>query len=268
MKLLLLLSAVSAMSVCIPNEFCIHGNVSQTNIIYTVHSKFNGWNAVGWGNTMTNTPLVVVWKNGQDYMISDRRCTEKVQPLEYAPATNTTLMELFVPAPSWASTAFSFTRPLVSDNWNILKTTEYFYAAAENTPENPQNRDATIGMHSTKSLFGVVDFTVASNTNTNKKKDNGAILQLPDDWTYTKMLMIHAFMMMFAWLICPLASGFILKFFRSKSFSRYAHMGIMSIGTGLTSIFAFFVVLLYKEGGHFTSSNGSSAHSVRNINFR
>ncbi|KAJ3258243.1 hypothetical protein HK103_003724 [Boothiomyces macroporosus] len=147
---------------CVGTSFCIFGKPDgKGNIMFTVHSAAKGWTGVGADSaTMIGSKDVVVWKNSTGgYTISDRIATADSLPgLSSNPASK--LIPLQIPAPDWATMAFSYIRPIVSADYTITSNTQWLYAFGNFVPAgNIDDPGATFRSHGrNKGQLGALNF--------------------------------------------------------------------------------------------------------------
>ena len=150
-----------ATSKCIPNLLCIFGEPDgKGNILITIHSAAKGWVGMGIGTSMSNSAIIVGWKNSQgEYVISDRAGTSRSLP--GLATTISQLVPLKYPAPSWANLAYTVSRPLKSTSSAITSSSSYIYAFSDRSPSNRDSASSSFPKHSSAGLFDVLDFTTA-----------------------------------------------------------------------------------------------------------
>ncbi|KAJ3319959.1 hypothetical protein HDV06_005777 [Boothiomyces sp. JEL0866] len=147
---------------CVGTSFCIYGKPDGSgNIIFTVHSAAKGWTGVGADSTtMVGSKDVVVWKNSTGgYTISDRIATADSLPGQSSnPASK--LIPLQIPAPDWATMAFSYIRPINSADYTITSNTQWLYAFGNIVPTgNIDDPGATFRSHGrNKGQLGALNF--------------------------------------------------------------------------------------------------------------
>ncbi|KAI0821668.1 hypothetical protein BC628DRAFT_1329028 [Trametes gibbosa] len=77
-------SGLKGNSIC-TDLMCISGLVNGSTVQYVMQSKGNladlGWMAMGFGSTMANTPMVIMWPNSDGSVtISQRKATAEIMP--------------------------------------------------------------------------------------------------------------------------------------------------------------------------------------------
>ncbi|KAJ3334511.1 hypothetical protein HDU91_002698, partial [Kappamyces sp. JEL0680] len=107
-------------SVCVPNTFCVIGEPDgQGNVLFTLYSAAPGWVALGVGPGMSRANMMIGWKNpAGGYVLSDRTSSDEVMPALSGKSTSK-LVDLRHPAPSWASLAFTISRPMQASDYPI-----------------------------------------------------------------------------------------------------------------------------------------------------
>jgi hypothetical protein len=266
----------SILANCI-EQSCIYGNADgQGNVIITVHSSNSAWAGIGVGSSMANAVMVIGFKNGASYTLSDRTSRSRALPT-VADTQASTLVPLAVPAPSWATIAFSFRRPIAS--LGITKDSSYIFASGTGvtTPSDPRS---FFSPHGVDHVFGALDFTAtvtSTSTTGGSGGNNGtrttaptpgrtspataptgetkSILNLPSNFSYTTLLLVHGYLLLFAWVLCPFVGIFIARFMKAKLGHWWyrLHLMVMIFGAGLFSIAGALLVYLYKDGPHFST---------------
>ena len=246
----MLFPLVAAMSACQENIYCIHGTPEGKTITFTIHSAATGWTAFGIGENMKKATVVMGWKNSTGgYTLSTRTSSGHFAP-SVSEQQDSIQVPLAVPAPSWATMAFSFQRPLDG----IASSTNYIWAQANSQVSNVDTMSSSPAMHTQHGFVKNVDFTVVSNSTTSIAASNG-ILKLPSGYTFEFVLMLHAVMMLFAWILAPFIGIFIARNLKNK-IPRWwfsLHVFIMVFGVGVTSVGAILLVFLYASNRDFDS---------------
>jgi hypothetical protein len=258
-------------------QSCIYGNADgQGNVIITVHSANTAWAGIGVGSSMANAVMVIGFKNGASYTLSDRNSRSRALPT-IADTQASTLVPLAVPAPSWATIAFSFRRSLAS--LGITKDSSYIFASGTGvtTPSDPRS---FFSPHGIDHVFGQLDFTTPAagpsptgtssgnngtrttspttertSAGTVSSGESKPILTLPSNFSYNTLLLAHGYLLLFAWVLCPFVGIYIARFMKAKLGHWWyrLHLMVMIFGVGLFSIAGALLVYLYKAGAHFST---------------
>ncbi|KAJ3275376.1 hypothetical protein HDV01_000668 [Terramyces sp. JEL0728] len=152
----------SIAGICVDTSYCIYGKPDGAgNIIFTVFSAALGWIGIGAdSSTMIGSKDVVVWKNSTGgYTISDRiAAADSLPGVSSNPASK--LIPLQYPAPSWATMAFSYIRPISSVDYTITSNTQWLYAYSSKIPTgNIDDPGAVFKGHGrTKGQLGALNF--------------------------------------------------------------------------------------------------------------
>jgi hypothetical protein len=167
MKLAFLISLAAAASLTgstdnTNQKFSLYGSPDPKvpgNVLITLHSESAGWAAFGIGAEMAGSSIIVGWKNSKgDIVVSDRYATGYRLPV-YSASQTSKLVALAVPAPSWATLAFSVTRPFKTAEVEIAKSSEYIYAYSDSGPDKVDIASSAFSSHDDYAQLGAVDFT-------------------------------------------------------------------------------------------------------------
>ena len=142
-------STVSLSGGCLdvaPDNFCIYGRKNNDVVIYTIHSSAKGWASIALGDgEMAGSDFYIGWKVSSGNILSRRGATGFKMP---TPSQNqiATIVPLEKPAPSWATIAYSFSRPITSDN-TVTSTSKYMYAYSDSVPKTVDDPNSMIEVH-------------------------------------------------------------------------------------------------------------------------
>ena len=96
---------------CSGNTFCVHGYPDEIgNTIFTVFYFKKGWASIGIGAKMAGSACYVGWQNGSTSVVVSSFASGHSQPSPQK-IQDIKQVSLQIPRPSWAKTAFSFSRP-------------------------------------------------------------------------------------------------------------------------------------------------------------
>ncbi|KAJ3313417.1 SMC5-SMC6 complex localization factor protein 1 [Boothiomyces sp. JEL0838] len=105
------LLASFVLSYCKESVYCIYGAAQESSLTITVHSSAKGWSAVGNGKGMLNADLFVAFRNDSGgYVVVQSLANAYGLPMQ-TPNPVAKIVDLAIPAPSWASMAYSFSVP-------------------------------------------------------------------------------------------------------------------------------------------------------------
>lgn len=211
---------------------------------------------------MAGSAMIVGWKYGDEYVVSDRISTGYTMP---GPSTTmqSKLVPLKVPAPSWAKLAFTVLRPLKTNDVTYTATTNYIYALSKKGPGEPSSISSSFSIHDVFGKLGNLDFTTLhTGVGTNGGGGDSSILKLPEWADYTTVIRIHGYAMIYSWLLCPILGIFIARYLKDRLGHWWfrLHVFFMVFGCALGSIGAALIIYLFKAGPHFGSS--PSAHPL------
>ncbi|KAJ3312332.1 hypothetical protein HDV04_003225 [Boothiomyces sp. JEL0838] len=225
------------------------------------------------GDDMDGTQVIVGWNNNGKYMISDRKSTGTTLPLPF-PNTASKITTLQVPAPSWANLAFSFTRPLSNTDIKLTNSSIYSYAYADHPVRTPTDPNTSFDIHDKHGGFGPLDFTTLKVTNSNGTVPapkvvagpSSGILVLPDDFSYSTLVTIHAYLLMFAWIVCPFIGIYIARYLKTALGIWWLrlHTLFMLVGVCICSVTGILFIFLYRPGPHF-GMDGNNPHKLIGI---
>ncbi|KAJ3320179.1 DOMON domain-containing protein frrs1L [Boothiomyces sp. JEL0866] len=258
----------------VPNTISVYGNADGTgNVIITVHAAAKGWVSIMNGDDMDGTQVIVGWSNNGKYMISDRKSVGTTLPVAF-PTTASKIVPLQVPAPSWANLAFSFSRPLSNADIKIQSTNVYSYAYADHPVFTPTDPNTAFNIHDKHGGFGPLDFTapkvVTPNATVPAPKTvagpSTAILALPSGFSYSTLITVHAYLLMFAWIVCPFIGIYIARYLKTALGIWWLrlHTLFMLIGVCICSVTGILFIFLYRPGPHF-GMDGNNPHKLIGI---
>ncbi|KAJ3367358.1 hypothetical protein HDU91_001503 [Kappamyces sp. JEL0680] len=140
-------------------QYCLYGTSDPAvpgNVLITVHAESQGWAAIGTGDRMKGSSIITGWKNSTGgYVVSDRTATAHALPA-YASSQVSQLVSLAVPAPSWASIAFTVSRPAGT---LITSKTSYIFAYSDTAAKTPDVASSSFTEHDDYDKLGAVDLT-------------------------------------------------------------------------------------------------------------
>jgi hypothetical protein len=161
---------------CRDELFCVHiGRATPANTyVFTVHAATEGWAAVGVGARMSAAQMYIGWENASgNYTVASSTTTANNPPRPVA-NQDQTVIPLAVPAPTWARTAFSFTRPTTVGSSTIAADSRFIFATGSDTPVG----DTVQATYQGHTLFGPIsgiDFTTFDTTQkATETQSNGA----------------------------------------------------------------------------------------------
>jgi hypothetical protein len=240
-------------STCIPGKFCVYSDPDgKGNVIVTIHSAGNGWASIGTHVNMRNSAMTVGWRNSSGgIVVSDRFSTSDTLP-PMSEQQLSEVMPLAKEAPSWATLAFSYKRPIVSKEVTFTPNTEFIYAYGTRAPTEIDNPRSSFAIHSERGRLGPLDFTRKGDTGS-VDGSQGSLLPLPSWLTYSQVITFHGYMMMLAWTVAPALGIFVARYLKSNSSWFKIHILLMLIGVGICSTIAMIPVILFKTGPHFST---------------
>ncbi|KAH6568007.1 hypothetical protein BASA50_001168 [Batrachochytrium salamandrivorans] len=241
----------------VPNSFCIYSfNDEQGNAVFTIHSSATGWAAIGTGTAMAASSMVVGWANGTGgYTISNRLSTAHAMPT-VAATQFATLMPLQVPAPQWATLAFSFRWDSTSSIATLASPGNYIYAFCA----IPPTANGAIARHDNFGAMLSFDYISAApsgnGTNTTSVSGSGvtfAPILTSTPSMYKTIVVLHGVSMFIAWGVAPLIGIFIARYLKNKLDVWWyrLHLIIMFMFCFLLTIGSTAAIVLYKSSPHF-----------------
>lgn len=263
MLLLVLLVVVQSFLVstlptyCEQDKICIHSIQSNQSTFFYIFSAEAGWAALGVGSSMNKALLVVGFKNKTgDTVISLRNSTGHNLPL---PIASVPPKVMVLPVPSWAKLSFSFIL-------NVKPNDSYIWAHSPNGPFG-DTYNSTFSIHSAHGKISNIDFTKAPPKNSTLPApiitlSSGAILDLPPNVSYKVAILLHAWFMVFAWMMMPFIGIFIARFMKERLGVWWLriHTMIFVCGVAIPSIGSVIMLYLFNPPPHF-----SSVHSIMGL---
>jgi hypothetical protein len=240
-------------STCIPNKFCVYSDPDgKGNVVITIHSAGNGWASIGTNVNMRNSAMTVGWRNSSGGIaLSDRFSTSDTLP-PVSELQVSEVVSLAKEAPSWATLAFSYKRPIVSKDITFTPNTEFIYAYGNRPPTEIDNPKSSFAIHTERGRLGQLDFTRKGDTSS-IDDFQGSLLPLPTWLTYSQVITFHGYMMIFAWTVAPVLGIYVARYLKANTSWFKIHILLMVLGVGLCSILAILPVVLYKTGPHFST---------------
>jgi hypothetical protein len=237
--------------------FCFYGKpeASGSHIVFTIHSAAEGWAGFGIGNSMLNADMYVGWQNStRGYTVSRRNPAGYHTPTYNSVDTKGLLVvPLAVPAPAWSKLSFSVRRTL-DDSIKTGNTYIYAYGVKKAT-----EIDSPVSHFSRHNAYGKIDgLDFMSQTASQPIVEQSSSGQkdpmiASDKDTYRMIIQLHGIFMFVAWLIAPFIGIFIARYLKDALgvYWYRLHLGIMFGGTGVLSLLAFILVVLYGGSPHF-----------------
>ncbi|KAI8902299.1 hypothetical protein BC833DRAFT_645389 [Globomyces pollinis-pini] len=273
-------------SALIANKLKIDGYAAADGqIVVNVQCAAKGWVSIGAGLavgipgklTMSEaTYYLTGYKNAAGSVVA----TDNIGAKSYAPPTynpkqtSKLLTELDVPKEPWANIAFTITRPADSPDWKIIKDTlgSFIYAYGDE-PLNGEPSSVRVTKHlpANKGRLSL-DFTKPkpsfkstgsdsgkNNTQTVSVDSAGSIFYTED---YQTVVILHAYVMIFAWLLCPFIGIFIARYLKDELGIWWLrlHGLFMVVGVGIGSLTGIAFIFLYKSAPHFETA--TSLHPI------
>ncbi|KAK4687769.1 hypothetical protein P7C73_g2349, partial [Tremellales sp. Uapishka_1] len=168
-------ATITGQQVCIANYMCVFGKHDSTakTDTYTLTPPAGkkvpldsfGWMAIGFGSTMANSPMVIVWPNSDgSFTLSQREASSEVMPKVVTPPRVATLSSGLSFSNS-TNTAITFTLP---SNATVTNSTALIWAYSTTNPGS-SSTSATIVKHDASgniklALLTTLDTSATSNT--------------------------------------------------------------------------------------------------------
>ena len=214
------------------DKLCIQMVTDSTGVNVTVSLKVSnsiGWAAVGVGKTMSNSDMVVAWKNGKQVVISPRYSLGEDMPVAFK--------SKYFYNPQFAFKddywLLSFTRPLnpTNDGFKntIAKGQNTFIYAYSAKPVNSADPAADFDIHSAKGSF---DFNVLT---------GGVSVNLLET--------LHGYGLIILWTILTPISVILARYYKHIGHKWFiAHAGIQFITVTATVILGLLMESKYGWG--------------------
>lgn len=233
---------------CQQDVFCVLSVARESSIVFTVLSAANSWAAFGIGSSMTKTFMTMGWKNNTGgYTVSSRYSSGHVAPV-LAPGAIDPSVASDMAVPSWANLAYSFQMPRTS---SLSSNATYIWAhsSAEITGDI-DSPSASFRIHDEFGTISNVDFTAAPSIEPSEVLNVGLkpIIGLPSHVSFDTVIKIHAWFMIYAWILCPFLGVFVARFLKARLPNIWfrLHVFIMTLGVGFFSITGILLIFLYK----------------------
>ncbi|CAE6480024.1 unnamed protein product [Rhizoctonia solani] len=131
---------------------CVSGMISGSNTIYTLNTTASfanvGWMAVGFGQRMVGSPMVIMWANDDGSLVlSQREATAHSQPQVVSSPPRVATVRSDLSTLTGSAVTFSFSMP------SSGQTSENMIYAFGRTKPNSNSVSATLNQHSTTGTF-------------------------------------------------------------------------------------------------------------------
>ncbi|CAE6420825.1 hypothetical protein RSOLAG1IB_03757 [Rhizoctonia solani AG-1 IB] len=131
---------------------CVSGMISGSNTIYTLNTTTSfanvGWMAVGFGQRMVGSPMVIMWANDDGSLVlSQREATAHAQPLVVSNPPRVAAIRSDLSTLTGPAVSFSFSVP------SSGQTSESMIYAFGRTKPNSNSVSATLAQHAVTGSF-------------------------------------------------------------------------------------------------------------------
>ncbi|KAJ3259813.1 hypothetical protein HK103_001704 [Boothiomyces macroporosus] len=255
----LFIQSLLAAKVCY-DQVCVIATPVKSQTCFTIHSAYEGWNAIGVGSDrMSGSDIVIGWQNST----FGTTLVNLAGKGHFRPQINAHqvayLVPLFDPKPEWSAQSFSFCRPTLveKDSLNpVTANSKYILAVSNTLPVNVDSSSSSFGYHDKRFIFDL-DATIPTAYIVHGVRDSPPRGN-PDPTAsipYDQILMMHGLSMVFAWLIAPFAGIFIARYLKAQlGHSWYiAHKLIMGL-VGIITVVSVTLVAMYYSQPHFSNS--------------
>ncbi|KAJ1308935.1 hypothetical protein OPQ81_004618 [Rhizoctonia solani] len=134
------------------NLICVSGVISGSQTIYTLNTTASfanvGWMAVGFGQRMANSPMVIMWANQDGSLVlSQREATAHTEPRVVSNPPRVATIRSDLSTLTGSAITFSFSMP------SSGQTSEQMIYAFGRTKPNSNSVSASLNQHSTTGSF-------------------------------------------------------------------------------------------------------------------
>ncbi|EGF84250.1 hypothetical protein BATDEDRAFT_22118 [Batrachochytrium dendrobatidis JAM81] len=267
---------------CQSQSYCVIGgqDSSTGDIIFTIQSAAQGWAAFGVGPSMFDSTMYVGYINSTNGITLSTRDSHSHTLPQYSSDQSAKLSHYEqMPTPSWAKIVFTVQRPAIGPAKSIDSSSTFLFAMSDIPPESIDSPSSPFSYHTIRGIIRTLDLTspafmpapvAGTNATSNgtapndltlvimdSVSDNSVlpILPLPPGVTYESILRAHGIMMFVAWTISPAIGIFIARYMKDRLGVWWfrLHVFFMFFVTGLLTIAAIILVVLYKTPPHFTN---------------
>lgn len=156
---------------------CFYNSLFFSRVNYKLDDSSHScsWAGVALGKNMDEADFYVGWKNSTGGIVLSRRVSNghNMPTINYHQIAQ--VVDLDIPVPQWAALAFSFSRPIISDN-QILEDSKFIYAGSEKDPANKNRYDSSFSRHS---KAGLIDGFSYAQKDQPKEPKNSSVVQPP-----------------------------------------------------------------------------------------
>jgi hypothetical protein len=216
-----------------------------------VHSALDGYAAIGIGTQqMRGSDMYIGWANTTGGVtIANMRASGRTAP---TPVGLTRSIPLLEPRPGFSKLSFSFCKANANTN-------DYIYASESSKPRgNVNSANPSISFHT--GGYGAFNVDLAAEASgagggVSAGNSGGPILRPSGSLTLETIYAIHGLIMFIAWCVSPFLGIFIARHMKSRMGHRWyiLHVFFMGVVTGLGTIAAFVLIVLFRSAPHFTA---------------
>jgi len=185
---------------------CIAATLNGSETTYVLSSRGSqtfGWMGMGFGGQMSNTPMVIMWLNSNQVILSQREASSEVMPTVVANPPRTATFASSLSVLSTSKPELAFTIPSNSD------TSQTVIFAFGTTDPKSSAVDAALVQHVDNGILKL-DLTKQISSNTGSSTDSSSSIPLRG---YQKLIVGHA-------VLCVV--GFLFLLPAGALFARYA----------------------------------------------
>ncbi|KAI8905839.1 hypothetical protein EDD86DRAFT_193504 [Gorgonomyces haynaldii] len=239
--------SVLAATFCSQQDYCAVSTKTPDGLVMTLYGATTGWLAIGAGSSMSSSKMVIGYKNSTGGItLSARTSSAKREPTAVG-SVQVVKTPATVQIPSWATLSFSFLSKQ-SDSGFTAFSDAYIWAMSPSAPTSlVDTNSAQLTVHSKRGSIQKIDFAADGPTAATGAA-GGAILRLPSGFTYEQVVQIHAYMMIFAWVLMPLIGIYVARSLKHTGNGWFVmHIVIMVLGVFVVSLGAIALIYLYSD---------------------
>ncbi|KIM75769.1 hypothetical protein PILCRDRAFT_663916 [Piloderma croceum F 1598] len=191
---------------------CISATVTGSTVEYVLQSSGSntvGWMAMGFGSTMANSPMVIMWPNSDDSItLSQRMASAEVMPTVVADPPRVANLSTSLSSTTGSQPKFAYT---IAANSDTLQNVIWAFGTV-----NPDSSsvDANLQQHLDSGTFQL-DLTKAISSNSSDTSSTGSS-GIPLQY-YQKLIVAHAILCVVGFLAILPAGALFARYLRTVS---------------------------------------------------
>lgn len=237
---------------------CIKATVNGSTVEYALTStgKANlGYMAMGFGQTMANSPMVIMWENSGTFMLSQRQATGEVTPTIVDSPDRVATVEKSASV-SASNNVATYTYTIPSDGTTGEQNVIFAYS---DTQPDGDDSSASIIQHIDSGAFKLNLSGSPSNSSSSNSSSSSSGSSSEDDSTpllsYQKVIVAHAILLTVGFLFFLPTGVIVARYLRTTTPSWFQGHWIANFffGTFLPPPFSTFFLSSFRLFLHFPS---------------